>query len=280
MVEAISERVQRYVLDGNDQDLRRLLTIAQQAAEMPRAAFRRIGVGEGWNAIECGCGPIGALAVMAEFVGPGDRIVGVDFSEPAVRQAQAVVSSLGLANVQVVEGDVNDLDATLVGGPFDLAYTRLFLMHQPDPVHTLRRIAGLLRPGGYLIAQEPLRTPPPLSYPDIGALDAYWALLHALLGRAGVPSDAVENLPQYAQTAGFEVIGVHGQFAGMQPTVGFEVHENTIAAIRQRAVGAGVATAGQIDDLITRLHDAKPAEHLWVTSPFFFDLTLRKPLAH
>jgi SAM-dependent methyltransferase len=41
-----------------------------------------------------------------------------------------------------------------VGGPFDLAYTRLFLMHQPDPVRTLRQIAGLLRPGGWLVAQE------------------------------------------------------------------------------------------------------------------------------
>jgi SAM-dependent methyltransferase len=280
MVQAISERVQRYVLDGSDQDLRRLLTIAQQAAEMTRAAFRRIGVGEGWSTIECGCGPIGALAVMAEFVGPGDRIVGVDFSEPAVRQARAVVSSLGLGNVEVVDGDVNDLHPALVGGPFDLAYTRLFLMHQPDPVHTLRRIAGLLRPGGYLIAQEPLRTPPPLSYPDVGALGAYWALLHRSLGRAGVPADAVENLLQYAQAAGLEVAGVHGQFAAMQPEVGFEIHENTIAAIRQRAVAAGVATPGQIDDLVASLHDAKSAEHLWVTSPFFLDLTLRKPLAH
>ena len=28
-------------------------------------------------------------------------------------------------------------------------------MHQSDPVRTLQRIGGLLRPGGWIIAQEP-----------------------------------------------------------------------------------------------------------------------------
>jgi SAM-dependent methyltransferase len=96
---------------------------------------------------------------MAEMVGPGGRVVGVDFSEPAVKQARAVASALGLGNVQVVAGDLHDLDAAALGGPFDLAYTRLFLMHQPDPVRTLQRIAALLRPGGWLVAQEPLPYP-------------------------------------------------------------------------------------------------------------------------
>ncbi len=70
MAEAVAERVRRYILDGTDQDLRRLLSISEVAAEMARAAFRRLGVQEGWNAIDCGCGPIGGLAVMAEMVGP------------------------------------------------------------------------------------------------------------------------------------------------------------------------------------------------------------------
>jgi 2-polyprenyl-3-methyl-5-hydroxy-6-metoxy-1,4-benzoquinol methylase len=36
-------------------------------------------------------------------------------------------------------------------------------MHQADPERTLRTIARMLRPGGWLIVQEPLRTPPPQS---------------------------------------------------------------------------------------------------------------------
>jgi len=277
MAEAIAERVKRYVLDGTDRDLRRLLSISQESAEMARSAFRRVGVQEGWSAIDCGCGPIGGIAVMAELVGPSGRIVGVDFSASAVAQARAVASSLGLANVQVVEGDINDLDPATVGAPFDLAYTRLFLMHQAQPAQTLRQIANLLRPGGVLVAQEPLPTPPPRSHPDVEALAGYWALLHRLLRRAGVPSGLVEDLPRYAREAGLEVDSVSGYFSALAPEVGFELHATTIAAARERAISSGVATAREVDDLIHSLRDAKPDQHEWVTSPFFLDLTLRKP---
>jgi hypothetical protein len=85
MAEAIAERVRRYILDGGDEDLRRLLGMAETTREMARSAFRRVGMQEGWHAIDCGCGPIGGLAVMAEMVGPAGRVVGVAFSEPAIR---------------------------------------------------------------------------------------------------------------------------------------------------------------------------------------------------
>jgi SAM-dependent methyltransferase len=259
-------------------DLRRLLSISQEAAEMARAAFRRVGVQQGWKAIDCGCGPIGGLAVMAEMVGPGGRVVGVDFNAPAVQQARAVASALGLRNVEVVAGDIHDLDPATLGGPFDLAYTRLFLMHQANPVQTLRRIAELLRPGGWLVAQEPLRTPPPRSRPDLEALAGYWALLHALLERAGVPEGAVEDLPRSAREAGLEVAGMSGHFMTHDPELGFELHAGTIAAARERAVRSGVATEQQIDDLVGSLHAARGGEYGWVSSPFFLDLTLRKPI--
>jgi SAM-dependent methyltransferase len=278
MAEAVAERVRRYILDGTDQDLRRLLSISQAAAEMAHAAFCRVGVQQGWHAIDCGCGPIGGLAVMAELVGPGGRIVGVDFSAPAVQQARAVASALGLSNVEVVAGDLHDLDPATLGGPFDLAYTRLFLMHQANPVRTLRRIAELLRPGGWLVAQEPLRTPAPRSHPDLAALARYWELLHALLERAGVPAGAVEDLPRSARQAGFEVAGMSGYFMTHDPELGFELHASTLAAARERALRAGVATEQQIDELVGSLRAAKGGEHAWVSSPFFLDLKLRKPM--
>ena len=126
MAEAIAERVRRYILDGSDEDLRRLLGVAETTREMARSAFRRVGMREGWHAIDCGCGPIGGLAVMAEMAGPAGRVVGVDFSEPAIQRARSVVAALGLGNVKLFAGDIHELGAAAVGGPFDLAYTRLF----------------------------------------------------------------------------------------------------------------------------------------------------------
>jgi ubiquinone/menaquinone biosynthesis C-methylase UbiE len=136
--------VKRYILDGSDADLRRLLRIADLMTPHTRAALERAGVQPGWRAIECGCGPIGALAVLADMVGPRGRVTGVDFNEPTVQMARSVVKALDLTNVDVIAGDVNELDGATVGGPFDVVVTRLFLIHQPDPVQTLVRIGELL----------------------------------------------------------------------------------------------------------------------------------------
>jgi len=279
MAEAIAERVRRYILDGSDEDLRRLLGVAESTREMARSAFRRVGMQEGWHVIDCGCGPIGGLAVMAEMVGPAGRVVGVDFSEPAVQRARSVVAALQLGNVEVFAGDINELDAAAVGGPFDLAYTRFFLMHQPDPVRTLSQIARLLRPGGWVVTQEALRNPPPRSHPHHDALGAYWDLVYQLLERAaGVPNAAVDNLAESARAAGLEVVATDGSFATIGPELGFDLHAATLLAARERAIASGVADAQQIDTLVSDLRAARHGGYQWVSTPFVMDLTLRKPV--
>jgi len=280
MAEAIAERVRRYILDGSDEDLRRLLGVAETTQEMARSAFRRVGIQAGWHAIDCGCGPVGGLAVMAEMVGPAGRVVGVDFSEPSIQRARSVVAALGLDNVELFAGDIHDLDAAALGGPFDLAYTRLFLMHQPDPVRTLSQIARLLRPGGWVVAQEALRSPPPRSHPHLDTLGAYWNLVYDLLERAGgVPRHAVDGLAGSARAAGLDVVAVDGSFGIIDPELGFDLHAATLLAARERAVASGIAAGQQIDDLARDLRAAKDGGYEWVSMPFFLDLTLRKPLA-
>ena len=276
MAEAISERVRRYILDGSDEDLRRLLGVAEITREMARSAFRRVGMQEGWHAIDCGCGPIGGLAVMAEMVGPAGRVVGVDFSEPTIQRARSVVAALGLGNVELFAGDIHEFDAVAVGGPFDLAYTRLFLMHQADLAATLRQIAGILRPGGWLVSQEPLRSPAPRSHPHLEDLTDFWDLVYELLERSGIPGGAVEDLPRFVREAGFEIAGMSGYFMMLDPKVGFEIHASTLAAARERAIKSGIV-AERIDELVRDIRAAKGGSYEWVSSPFFLDLTLRKP---
>ena len=278
MAGASVDRVRSYILDGSDEDLRRLLNISQRTAETARGAFRRVGICEGWKAIDCGRGPLGGLAVMAEMVGPAGRVVGVDRSKSAIERARSAVAALGLENVELVVGDIHDLDAAALGGPFDLAFTRLFLMHQANPVRTLSQIAGLLRPGGWIVAQEPLRSPPPQSHPHLGALDTYWDLLHEVLVRAGVPRGGIEGLARSGRAAGLEVVEANGCFIVHDPELGFEIHAGVLAAARERAIKSGVATE-KIDDLVLNLRAARDSGYEWVTSPFLLDLALRKPAA-
>jgi SAM-dependent methyltransferase len=276
MTEADAGQVQRYILEGSDEELRRLLSVSEVTAGAARSAFSRAGVAPGWAAIDCGCGPIGALAVLSEMVGPGGRVVGVDASELAVTRARSAAAALQLGNTEVVAGDIHRLDPAVLGGPFDLAFTRLFLMHQADPVLTLRAIARLVRPGGWIIVHEPLRDPPPRSHPQLDALSVYWGLLHQLLEQAGVPRGNVEGLPAAARAAGLETASADGFFILGEPELSFEIHASTLAASRQAAVQGGIA-AQTIDNVISTLRAGKTGGYEWVSTPFFLDLALRKP---
>ena len=275
MSETIGERIRRYVLDSSDEDLQRLLSIAELSAEPTRTAFRKIGMKPGWRVIDCGCGPLGALAVMAEMVGSTGRVVGIDFSEPAVQRARSIASTLGLDNVEVRVGDVHDLDGQTLGGAFDVAYTRLFLVHQRDPAQTMQRIAALLRPGGWIIAHEPLRSPPPRSSPPLDALTTYWGLLYDVVERLAAREGSVDGLPRRARELGLEVVETSGFFQVVPPALGFDLHASTIAAAKSRAIQSGVASGEEIEGLERALRAAKDGGYDWVTTPFFLALTLR-----
>jgi SAM-dependent methyltransferase len=279
MSETIGERLSRYLLDGSDEDLRRLLKVAELTAEPTRAAFDKIGIKPGWRVIDCGCGPLGALAVMAEMVGPEGQVVGIDFSEGAVERARSIVSTLGLDNVEVHVGDVHDVDAQVLGGAFDLAYTRLFLLHQRDPARTMERIGALLRPGGWLVAHEPLRSPPPRSSPPLDALTTYWELLYDVVEQLGARKNSVDELARLARASGFEVVGTTGFFQIVAPALGFDVHASTIAAAKSRAIQSGVAKEEEIDALERTLRAASDGGYDWVTTPFLLEVTLRTPPA-
>jgi hypothetical protein len=101
-----------------------------------------------------------------------------------------------------------------------------------------------------------------------------------LVERAGgVPPGAVDGLAGSARAAGLEVVAADGSFATVDPELGFDLHAATLLAARERAVASGVAAGQQIDDLVSELRAAKGGGYEWVSTPFFLDLTLRKPVA-
>ncbi len=196
------------------------------------------------------------LSVLAEMVGPAGRAVGVDFQ--SVGDLARSVAALALESVELAVGDIHYLDPATLGGPFDLAFTRCFLVPQADPAQTLGQIAGFLRPGGWIVAHEPLPSPPPRSHPHLGALTTVWDLLYEVMEMAGAPRGIFEGLEPPARAAGLEVVEANGTFTTLCPELGFELHAATLAAARERAAKSGI-TAETIDDLVLNLRAAKRA---------------------
>ncbi len=150
-------------------------------------ALDRLGLREGWRCVDVGAGGGDVTVALAEIVGRDGRIYAVD-SDPGTRDevAKAAAES-GQAQVVAVTQAAEDL---LLPEPVDLAFCRFLLMHVLDPVAVLRRMAKVVRPGGWVVAQEPITSAgrvggEPLSMPDARDPDV-GAVLPALARDAGL----------------------------------------------------------------------------------------------
>ena len=116
----------------------------------PLSRRRRELVRPGWRCLEVGAGR-GSMAVwLAERVGESGRVVATDIDVTYLQR-------LDLANLEVRQHNILDdpLDA-LGPGSFDLVASRLMLFWLPGKQQSaIRRMAECLRPGGWLVAEEP-----------------------------------------------------------------------------------------------------------------------------
>lgn len=150
-------------------------------------ALERLGLSAGWRCLDLGAGAGDVSVALARLVGRQGRIYAVD-SDPRARDEVArAAAAAGEAQVIAITQAGEDLQ---LPEEVDLAYCRFLLMHVEDPPAVLRRMAASLRPGGYLVAQEPITSAGrvdgrPMSMPD-GRSPDIGALLPALVRDAGL----------------------------------------------------------------------------------------------
>lgn len=148
-------------------------------------ALDRLGLREGWTCVDVGAGGGDVSVALAEIVGRTGRIYAVD-RDPKARD---LVAHAAAAHAQVIALTQAGEDLTLPEA-VDLAFCRFLLLHVVDPVTVLKRMAGAVRQGGWVVAQEPITSAgriagepfsmPDARHPDVGAL------LPALVQQAGL----------------------------------------------------------------------------------------------
>ena len=131
-------------------------------------ALDRLGLREGWSCVDVGAGGGDVSVALAEVVGRDGRVYAVD-SDPLARDAAAAAAAAaGQGQVFAITQSAEDL---LLPEPVDLAFCRFVLMHVHDPAVVLGRMGTAVRPGGWVVAQEPITSAGrvggrPLSMPD------------------------------------------------------------------------------------------------------------------
>lgn len=140
-----------YVLGHNDPEVARLLLQGRLYRSHTEHALRLAGLEPGMRVFDVGCGPGDVSIAAARLVGPTGSVTAVDAQASILDLAALRAAEAGLSTITFRHATIEELTAP---EPFDAVIGRLILMHLPDPVAALRRLAGLVRPGGLVTFQD------------------------------------------------------------------------------------------------------------------------------
>jgi SAM-dependent methyltransferase len=157
-----------YALRRSAAETERLILQERVLGASTARFFQAAGIGPGMRVLDVGSGAGDVSILVAKVVGPAGSVLGVDIDEPSVQAATQRAAAAGLGNAAFVAADVGSGD---LGAGLDAVVGRLVLMHLPDPALVLRRLAGVLRPGGLLAFQEAHLAAPWLSFPASASLE-------------------------------------------------------------------------------------------------------------
>jgi len=137
----------KYIFDdaSGEPELHRLRLLESVFDENSHKCLLSTGSLEGRSCLEVGAGAGSIAAWMSSQVGPEGEVVAVDSNSRFLRDLAP--------NVHVIEGDITR--APVPSGHFDLAHARYVLIHNEDARPLLSAMLRALKPGGYLVLEEP-----------------------------------------------------------------------------------------------------------------------------
>lgn len=141
-------KTSQYVFSGTQHfsELERLQAIELVFDPASHQRIQSTGITKGWRCLEVGAGAGSITRWLAETVGNSGKVVAIDLDT-------RFVANLSLSNVEVLEADIRHLP--LENGSFDLVHARYVLIHIADFQVALTRMVKLLKPGGWLVLEEP-----------------------------------------------------------------------------------------------------------------------------
>jgi SAM-dependent methyltransferase len=199
-----------------------------------------VGVGPGWHVLEVGAGRGSIAAWLSDRVGDSGRVVATDIDT-------SLLSDLDDDRVEVLRHDV--LVDDFPPDSFDLVHCRAVLVHLSDPGRALERMAGWIRPGGALVAEEPWTDVARLS-PDPVVVRAVEALGETLDG------GFARRLPLALRDVGLERIEADADlrfFQGGSDQAAF--FKKVLEGASARLVAGGSLDADQARQLLSRFDD-------------------------
>lgn len=142
-----------YIHARDSDEYQRLRDQARMWQKATEEVLDQVGLKPGMSALDVGSGPGSVMRLMANRVGKQGRVTGIEIDGKLGAHALADLRAEGGAEFELIAANLLELDA-VPGGPFDLTFCRLLLMHMQDPVAVLEKMQAWTKPGGTVAAQE------------------------------------------------------------------------------------------------------------------------------
>jgi SAM-dependent methyltransferase len=157
----------------------RLRLLAQLYDPATIRLLTSLGVSQGWHCADIGAGGGSITGWLSDQVGASGRVLATDVDTRHLTDLPT--------NVEVSSHDITAED--LESDAFDLVHCRFVLAHLGDPGAALRRMVAALRPGGWLLVEEPDATPLAAidkDHPRASSFDTMVSSTYRFLKTAGV----------------------------------------------------------------------------------------------
>jgi len=241
---------EKYVLaTGEDAEYRLQIVNSVHGRDSENFLWRS-GLREGLTVAEIGCG-VGVMACwIAEQIGAGGRVFGVDISAAQVEQATKRVERLGFSQAQfsAAPADTTGLEY----GTFDLVYSRFMLMHVQDANSALQEMVRLLKPGG-ILAVEDGDFFSPFCYPPSKAYDRVFDLYRGFGERHGEDFAIGQKLYQLVYDLGLSDVSVELAQPLITHGDAKRLPEWTLIEAAQELIALGLTTQEEIDSVTAEL---------------------------
>jgi SAM-dependent methyltransferase len=143
---------ENYLLANQPSESERLQLQSRVWEPAGRQLLSKVGDGSGRHALDVGCGAMGWLRILSEWVGPSGQLVGTDIDESLLGAARSFLEGEGISNVVLVVDDL--FQSKLEPQSFDLVHARFVIAPLGRGREQANSYRRLLTPGGALVLEE------------------------------------------------------------------------------------------------------------------------------
>jgi SAM-dependent methyltransferase len=141
-----------YLLADQPSELERLQLQSRVWEPAGRQLLSKIDRRSGGRTLDVGCGALGWLRILSEWVSPAGQIVGTDIDERLLDAARSFLEAEGISNVELVVDDL--FDSELEPQSFDLVHARYVIAPLGRGREQVASYRRLVKPDGYLVLEE------------------------------------------------------------------------------------------------------------------------------